>query len=108
MKTLIQIIYVQPKAGIGKKSGNPYDMRLAQTLAHVTNRETGQVEPLVGELVLPQDLKETPPGYYLVDFRLSVSQQKRIESVVDTLVACDAKGNPVRVPDVPPAQKQAA
>jgi len=104
MQTLLQIIYVKPLAGIAKKSGNAYDMRLAQTIAHVTNKETGQVEPLVGELVLPSDLKETPPGYYLVDFRLSVSQQKRIESVVDSLTPCDAKGNRIQ----PAPQKQAA
>ena len=103
MQTLLQIIYVKPLAGIAKKSGNAYDMRLAQTVAHVTNKETGQVEPLVGELVLPSDLKETPPGYYLVDFRLSVSQQKRIESVVDSLTPCDSKGQRTPAP-----QKQAA
>ncbi len=104
MKTLIQIIFVKTLAGVAKKSGNAYDMRLAQTIAHVANKETGVVEPLVGELVLPSDMKETPLGFYLVDFRLSVSQQKRIESVVDSLVPCDSKGNPVR----PPAEKQAA
>jgi len=103
MQTLLQIIYVKPLSGIAKKSGNAYDMRLAQTVAHVTNKETGQIEPLVGELVLPSDLKETPPGYYLVDFRLSVSQQKRIESVVDSLTPCDSKGVRTSAP-----QKQAA
>lgn len=104
MKTLLQIIYVKQNAGTSKKTGNAYDMRMAQTIAHVTNKE-GQVEPLVGELMLPQDLKETSPGFYLVDFRLSRSQQNRIESVVDTLTPCDSKGNPVR-PTEP--QKQAA
>jgi hypothetical protein len=103
MKTLIQIIFVKTLAGIAKKSQNAYDMRLAQTIAHVTNKD-GIVEPLVGELVLPAELKETPPGHYLVDFRLSVSQQKRIESVVHSLTPCDAKGNPVQ----PAAQKQVA
>lgn len=103
MKTLIQIIYVKALTGIGKKSQAAYDMRMAQTIAHVTNKE-GQVEPLVGELVLPADLKETQPGHYLVDFRLSVSQQKRIESVVHSLTPCDAKGNV----SAPAPQKQAA
>lgn len=104
MKTQIQIIYVKPLSGVAKKSGNAYDMRLAQTIAHVPNKETGQVEPLVGELVLPSDMKDTQPGFYLVDFRLSVSQQKRIESVVDSLIPCDAKGTPLQ----PASQKQAA
>ncbi len=104
MKTLIQIIYVKQLAGTGKKSLLPYDMRMAQTVAHVPNKE-GVIEPLVGELVLPQDLKDTQPGYYLVDFRLSVSQQKRIESVVHTLTPSDSKGNPAPAPG---PQKQAA
>ncbi len=104
MKTIIHIIFVKQIAGTSKKTGNAYDMRMAQCIAQVSNKE-GIIEPLVGELVLPNDLKETQPGYYLVDFRLSVTQEKRIESVVDTLVACDAKGNPV---PAPAPQKQAA
>lgn len=92
MQTLIQIIYVKPLQGTAKKTGNAYDMRLAQTIAHVPNKD-GVVEPLVGELVLPQELKDTKPGYYLVDFRLSVTQQKRIESVCASLMPCDSKGN---------------
>jgi hypothetical protein len=104
MKTLIQIIFVKALSGIGKKSQTAYDMRMAQVIAHVPNKD-GVVEPLVGELVLPQDLKETQPGFYLVDFRLSVSQQKRIESVVNSLTPCDQKGNPL---PAPAPQKQAA
>lgn len=107
MKTLIQIIYVKQLAGIGKKSQTAYDMRMAQVIAHVANKD-GQIEPLVGELVLPQDLKETMPGHYLVDFRLSVSQQKRIESVVNSLTPCDAQGKPVAPAPAPQPQKQAA
>lgn len=103
MKTLIQILYVKQNAGTSKKTGNAYDMRMAQTVAQVTGKD-GVVEPLVGELMLPQDYKDTVPGHYLIDFRLSRSQQNRIESVVDTLTPCDAKGNPVQ----PAAQKQAA
>lgn len=105
MKTLIQIIFVKALSGIGKRSQTAYDMRMAQVIAHVPNKE-GVIEPLVGELVLPQDMKDTQPGFYLVDFRLSVSQQKRIESVVHTLTPCDAKGNPVA--PAPAPQKQAA
>jgi hypothetical protein len=101
MKTLIQILYVKQNAGTSKKTGNAYDMRMAQTVAQVTNKD-GIVEPLVGEL-MPENYKDTVPGYYLIDFRLSRSQQNRIESVVDTLTVCDSKGNPVSAP----AQKAA-
>lgn len=97
MKTQIQIIYVKQIAGIGKKSQQAYDMRMAQVIAQVINKD-GQVEPLVGELVLPEQFKDAPPGHYLVDFRLSVSQQKRIEAVVNSLEPCDQNGKVISRP----------
>lgn len=105
MKTLVQIIYVKQIAGTARKTGNAYDMRMAQCIAQVQGRD-GVVEPLVGELVLPNDFKDTQPGYYLVDFRLSVSQQKRIESVVHTLTPCDSKGTPL--PAAKPVESKSA
>jgi len=103
MKTLIHIIFVKVIAGISKKTQNAYDMRMAQCIAQVANKE-GVIEPLVGELILPADYKDLQPGYYLVDFRLSVTNEKRIESVVNSLTPCNDKGVPV----APAAQKQAA
>lgn len=100
MKTLVQIIYVKQNAGTSKKTGNAYDMRMAQCVAQVKGRD-GVVEPLVGELVLPQEFKDTQPGYYNVDFRLSVSQQKRIEAVVNSIEACDQRGNPLPAAKAP-------
>jgi len=105
MKTKIQILYVKQNAGTSKKTGNAYDMRMAQTVAEVLNRD-GQVEPLVGELMLPEQYKDAQPGHYLIDFRLSRTQQGRIESIVHTIEPCDAKGNPVA--PAPQPQKQAA
>jgi hypothetical protein len=101
MKTQVQIIFVKQIAGISKKTQQPYDMRMAQCIAQVPSKE-GEIEPLIGELVLPAALKDTMPGHYLVDFRLIVSNEKRIESVVESLTPCDAKGNPL---PVPPAAK---
>lgn len=103
MKTLIHIIFVKVIAGISKKTQNAYDMRMAQCIAQVANKE-GVIEPLVGELILPADYKDLQPGYYLVDFRLSVTNEKRIESVVNSLTPCNDKG----VVNPPAPQKQAA
>ncbi|WP_293776947.1 hypothetical protein [uncultured Oxalicibacterium sp.] len=103
MKTKIQILYVKQNAGTSKKTGNAYDMRMAQTVAEVLNKD-GTVEPLVGELMLPEAYKDAQPGFYLIDFRLSRTQQGRIESVPHTLEPCDSKGQPI----APPPQKQAA
>jgi hypothetical protein len=107
MKTKIQILYVKQNAGTSKKTGNAYDMRMAQTVAEVIDKN-GNVEPLVGELLLPEQFKDTQPGHYLVDFRLSRSQQNRIESIVHSLEACDAKGNPVARPPAASGEQKAA
>lgn len=89
MKSTIQVLHVVPHAGISKKTGNNYDMRMAQCIVHKANRDTGVVEPLVGELMLPERYKEISPGMYEVEFEVSISREKRIESqvAVMTLVA---------------------
>lgn len=86
MKNVITIIYVQPVTGTSKKTGNDYDMRLAQCIVERVNAETGAPEPLIGELMLPQEFKDTAPGRYEVTFGLSVSREKRIGSVVTGMV----------------------
>ncbi|MGZ8287955.1 MAG: hypothetical protein ACXWU7_02080 [Telluria sp.] len=85
MKNTIQILFVNKVAGRSKKTGNDYDMRMAQCIVHKTNRETGVVEPLVGELVLPEQFKDTPPGTYEVEFEVSISQDKRVGSQVASI-----------------------
>jgi hypothetical protein len=93
-KSIIEIIHVVPLSGVGKKSGNAYDMRFAQCIVHHVNKDTGQVEPLVGELLLPKQYNDIPRGMYEVDFRLSVAQDKRIQSVVDSIVPYTPKAAP--------------
>ncbi|EJL85645.1 hypothetical protein PMI16_03425 [Herbaspirillum sp. CF444] len=93
-KTVVEIIHIVPLSGVGKKSGNAYDMRFAQCIVHQPNKDTGVIEPIVGELLLPNQFKDLPKGTYEVDFRLSVSQQKRIESVVDTITPYVPKAAP--------------
>lgn len=82
MKNIINIIYVQQVAGRSKKTGNEYDMRMAQCIVERVNPETQAPEPLIGELVLPEKFKDTAPGRYEVTFGVSVGQDKRIGSVV--------------------------
>lgn len=84
-KTVIQVLHVTKVAGRSKKTGNDYDMRMAQCIVHKVNKDTGVVEPLIGELVLPERYKEIVPGQYEVDFEVSITQEKRVGSVVDTM-----------------------
>ncbi|WP_211450858.1 hypothetical protein [Collimonas antrihumi] len=91
-KTLIQILYVQKVAGRSKKTGNDYDMRMAQCIVHKTDKD-GQVIPLVGELVLPEKFKDIAPGSYEADFEVAIDQQKRVGSVVSELTPVRAAVN---------------
>lgn len=85
MKNTIQILHVTVVAGTSRKTGNNYDMRMAQCIVHKPNRDTGVIEPLVGELVLPERFKDTPPGTYEVEFEVSISREKRVESQVASI-----------------------
>lgn len=84
MKNTINIIHVAKLAGVGKKSGNAYDMRLAQCIIELTD-EAGNPAPLIGELVLPEKFKETAPGRYEVTFEVMVDSNKRVGSRVASM-----------------------
>jgi hypothetical protein len=82
MKSNIQILHVAVNAGRSKKTGNDYDMRMAQCIVHKVNRA---VEPLIGELLLPERYKDIKPGNYEVEFEVAISRDKRVESTVATI-----------------------
>lgn len=90
MKSIIQILNVVKVAGRSKKTGNDYDMRMAQCIVQKVNPDTGVIEPLIGELVLPERFKDTPPGTYDVEFEVSISQDKRIGAQVYSIVPAGA------------------
>lgn len=60
-----------------KKTGAPEEMRLAQCVVTSESAERGQ-QVLVGELMMPKALHETPAGEYLAEFELAVGQDLRI------------------------------
>lgn len=92
MKNFITIIGVNVVAGRSKKTGNDYDMRMAQCIIERKNPETGEDSPLIGELVLPQQFKDTQKGRYEVEFEISVSQDKRVGAQVASMVLVGPKG----------------
>lgn len=83
MKTSrIQVLSIERKQGIGKKSGNAYDMVICQCVVHGKN-ESGEPEVKIGELVLPRNHPEVKAGMYDGEFGLAVDQQtKRIGGVL--------------------------
>lgn len=103
MKNIINILYVAKVAGRSKKTGNDYDMRMAQCVVERLD-ENGAPAPLIGELVLPEKFKDTMPGRYEVEFEVSVSQDKRIGSVVSSMVPVPAGRAPAAVAPAPAAK----
>lgn len=93
MKNIIQILYVAKVAGRSKKTGNDYDMRMAQCIVERLD-ENGAPAPLIGELVLPEKFKDTAPGRYEVTFEVSVSQDKRIGSQVSSMIPVPVGARP--------------
>lgn len=78
MKSRIQVLSTERKQGIGKKSGNAYDMVICQCVVHGAE---GKIS--IGELVLPRDHPEVKAGMYDGEFGLAVDQQtKRIGGVL--------------------------
>lgn len=75
---LVEVLSVNPLTGFSKKTLKDYDMRLADCIVHKVDRESGDVSPLVGELLVPDRFKDIKPGKYDVEFQLSVSRDKRI------------------------------
>ncbi|MFC0349667.1 hypothetical protein [Undibacterium danionis] len=60
-----------------KKTGEPGQMKLAQCIVTSESAEKGQ-QVVVGELLMPRHLNETPVGEYLAEFELSVGQDLRV------------------------------
>lgn len=72
-KHLIEIVSIQESSGISRKTGNPWKMYRAQCV--VTGGDSGAK---VGELLLPDSLKDTAPGKYLAEFQLDVSFERLV------------------------------
>lgn len=102
MKTRIQVLSVENKAGRGK-SGNDYNMDIAQCV--VFNIDADGVEKIiVGELVLPKNHPKVSPGMFEGEFGISVGQDKRIGGRLVSLFPVPA----ARTPSPVQAQKPAA
>lgn len=78
-KHLVQIVGFKAIDYKNKKTGAPEQMKLAQCIVTSESAEKGQ-QIVVGELMMPKSLHDTPPGQYLAEFELAVGQDLRIGS----------------------------
>ena len=62
-----------------KKTGAPEQMKLAQCVVTSETAEKGP-QVVVGELLMPKELKDVPLGSYLAEFELAVGMDLRIGS----------------------------
>lgn len=75
---LVEVLSVTPRSGFSKKNLKDYDMLFADCIVHKTDRETGEVSQLVGEMLVPQRFKDIGPGMYEVEFEVHIGQDKKI------------------------------
>ncbi|MBN9430351.1 MAG: hypothetical protein J0H09_27990 [Burkholderiales bacterium] len=85
MQMAIQILRVDVRSGVSKKTGNAYKMAEAQCVFHAPNVETGVIEPSVGRLLLPRGQEDVRPGHYEAVFTLRSSLEGRVEAVIARL-----------------------
>jgi hypothetical protein len=86
MEVKIQVVAVETKEGISKKSGKPYSMVVCQCVVASGDKVN------VGELVLPKDHPPVVPGEYDATFTVQVGFDKRIGGVVEKLTPRKAVG----------------
>jgi len=91
-KHLIDIVGISHASGISKKSGNAWEMYRAQC---VVSGPDNAVK--VGELLLPNALKDTAPGRYLAEFELDVSFDRLVVPRI-TALHPHGSGKPVAKP----------
>jgi hypothetical protein len=81
-----------------KKSGAAEQMKLAQCVVTSKTEDKGE-QVIVGELLLPKLMSDTPVGEYLAEFELAVGQDLRVGSRLTKLHPYGkAAVQPVKVP----------
>lgn len=91
----VEVFSAIRKQGVGKKSGNPYDMVTAQCKVIPADGSPA----FVGELTAPKGFEEVKPGFYLATFGAARSIDGKIVGQLKTLVLADSQFRPV--PGVP-------
>lgn len=86
MQLQIQILRVDVRRGVSRKSGNPYVLSEAQCVYHAPNPETGVIEPSVGQMLLPRGQEQVQAGTYDATFTLRTNREGRVEAVIAKLV----------------------
>ncbi len=85
MQLRIQIIRVEIRQGMSKRTGQPYRMGIAQCVYHAPNPTTGEIEASVGALNLPRGQEDTLPGNYVATMTLVTDREGRVAGAIAKL-----------------------
>jgi len=80
MAQTLQVVAIETKSGVSKKSGQPYQMEIAKC---VLTKVDGSVD--VGEVMLPKGHAPVTPGLYSAETALSKSMNGQIVGVIVSL-----------------------
>lgn len=89
--TLIEIMSVEEKSGVSKKTGQPYNMRGAHAVVYLPEGKQ------VGVVRMPRDMPSPAPGFYEAVFGLAIDFQTR--DVVGRLVELKPASAPGAISD---------
>lgn len=88
----VEVLSVTPRSGFSKRSLKDYDMLFADCIVHKVDRESGEVSQLVGEMLVPERFKDIDPGFYEVEFEITIHQDKRIGGRVSEMIPLKSEG----------------
>lgn len=91
MQMGIQVLRVEVRRGVSRRTGLPYQMAEAQCVFHAPNPETGELQPSVGTMLLPKGQEDAKPGNYVAAFTLRSNREGRVEAVIASLLPAVAE-----------------
>ena len=86
MQMSIQVLRVEVRRGVSRKTGQPYQMAEAQCVFYAPHPDTGELQPSVGTMLLPRGQEDVPAGNYDAAFTLRSNREGRVEAVIAKLV----------------------
>jgi hypothetical protein len=82
---VVQVLALEDKSGIGKKSGAAYKMTVCQAVLKEDGKPVG-----VGELVLPKDHAAIKPGEFTVTTKMGRGMDGKLVPLIVALVPVKA------------------
>lgn len=90
MRLRIQLLHVEDRSGVSRKTGQPYRICEAQAVVYAPHPETGAEVPTVGRFTIPRgqedEILRRGPGDYEAEFTLRADMAGKIEARVAKLL----------------------